>query len=128
MPISYSDPIYKDIGGRRHVSYDITETGTGPSDEWQLPIQEFATLTLVHSVLETAGSATEVDPEVGTESGWAVDGIEHVARSSAPGASVRITDREVLVARNGYLYGRSKPDNTAGTITTRVSWVEGHVE
>jgi|GEM_PF-3801777 len=128
MPVDYSDPIYKDIGGRRHVSYDITETGTGPSDEWQLPIHKFATLTLLHCVLETAGSATTIDPETGVASGWATTGIDHLVDNSSPGASVRIQDRVHIVARDGFIYGRSNPDNTAGTIKTRVAWVEGHDE
>lgn len=128
MAISYSDPVFSDVAGRRHVSVDITETSTGPSDEWELDIHEFATVTLVHCVLETAGSASTVDPEIGTATGWSVSSLDHVNGAASAAAAVRIQSRSTVVARGGKLYGRSKPDNTAGTIKTRVAWVEGHDE
>lgn len=124
MAFEVSSPVFRRIDGRMHCTVDVTETDVGPTDEWYVAVPPFATLTLFHAVLEEAGDASSIQPEIGTEEGWSTSSVAHLNATSVAGTAVR--NQDSVRFTGGVLYGRSKPDDTAGQIVTRLAWVEGH--
>lgn len=124
MAFDVSSPVFRRIDGRTHVTVDITEENTGPTDEWSVSVPLFATLTLFHAVLEVAGDANSIQPEIGTEEGWDTASVAHLNSTAAAAVSVR--NQDLVRFTGGTLHGRSNPDDTAGRIVTRLAWVEGH--
>ena len=115
----------KIIGGRRHVAYLITETDVETASEWNLPLGDpYWTMTLFESELTDAGAATQIDPDLGLVASFTTGGLNEVATNTEPGTYVR--NQEDVRFTGGTLYGRSKPDGTAGEVKTRITLVQGH--
>ena len=121
-----ADPIdSRIIGNRRHVAYLITETDVETASEWSLPLGDpYWTMTLFEAELTDAGAATEIDPDLGLVASFTVGGLNEVATNTTAGTYVR--NQEDVRFTGGTLYGRSKPDGTAGEVKTRITLVQGH--
>lgn len=127
MPYAFAVTVLhtKLLNGRRHVCFQIEEENVGPTDEWSVELGDpFWTLTLFEAQLVTAGSASTLDPELGLSAGFVIDTLDEVADTVTPSANVRVQDDVRFVGTR--LYGRSKPDNTATMIRSRVTLIAGH--
>lgn len=127
MPYAFAVTVLhtKLLNGRRHVCFQIEESSVGPTDEWSIELSDpFWTLTLFEAQLVTAGSASTLDPELGLSSGFVIDTLDEVADTVTPSANVRVQDDVRFVGT--HLYGRSKPDNTATLIRSRITLIAGH--
>ena len=60
----------KDIAGRMHVTWLITEQNATSTDEYSIETPSFFRVTVFESELTTAGSATKINPELGDTAGW----------------------------------------------------------
>ena len=115
------------LGGRWHYYVTVTETAvTGNTDEWQidldsLGITALGTVKLV-SASFSGGSASLLDPQAGEAAG-AVNIYENGSAAAAPRFEPSSGKYAAVVA--GIIYGQSKANGTATTITTRLTIVEG---
>lgn len=127
---SVSDPVVRQVDGRRHVTWTVTETDVSPGDEWTIPgVPNFVTMTLFECELTVAGSASTVDPEVGLDDAWAVDTLDEVVVNDTAAVHVRNQTAVPIYVENGKLVGRSQPNvatGATGTVVTRVTVVLGH--
>jgi len=122
-----SDPLIRRVAGRKHITYTITETEVGTADEWSIDIPAFCTVALYEAELTDAGSATQIDPELGLAAGWTADTLDEVWPGSTAAAYVReqLDKRIAPGTSSPTLYGRSTPDATADEIVTRITLIEG---
>lgn len=120
-----SDPVIENVAGRKHVVYEITETDVGTTDEWHVAIPKFATVVLFEGELTDAGSATQIDPELGLAAGWTADTLDEVWPGGTAATYIREQLDKRVYSESAVLYGRSTPDNTANEIVTRIVVVEG---
>lgn len=115
------------LGGRWHYYVTVTEAGvTGNTDEWQITLNSLGvpplgTVKLV-SAATSGGTATTIDPQAGE----AAAGV-NIYENSAAAASVRFepSSGKYAAVVAGIIYGQSKANGTATTITTRLTIVEG---
>lgn len=115
----------RQIGGRTHAYFEIVETDVSPSSEWNIPLgSEYWTMTLFEAHLHTVGSASQIDPDLGRAASFVVDTLDEIVQNATAGVHIRSGEDVRFVAST--LYGRSKPDATAGEIRSRISLVMGH--
>jgi hypothetical protein len=125
-----SDPVIRTIDGRKHVTVTITEEEVGTTDEWEIGVPEFFTLTLFEAELETAGDASTIDPDLGLAASFVADTLDEVVQNTTAGVHVRNQSSVRVTATGRVLRGRSTPDvatGATGVIVTRVTYVEGHI-
>lgn len=121
-----SGPHFFVSDGQRCTYWTITETEVGTSSEFYIDVPEVFTVTLFEQELTDAGSATQVDPDLGLASGWTAGTLDEVVQNTTPGTRIRtVTDVRVL-ATGKKLYVRSTPDATADEIVTRIVLRAGH--
>lgn len=115
----------RQINGKTHASFEIVETDVSPSSEWSISLGDsYWTMTLFEAHLYTAGLASQIDPDLGRSASFTVGTLNEVATNTTPGVHIRTQEDVRFVGST--LYGRSKPDNTAGEIRSRVTLVMGH--
>lgn len=123
---SVSGPETVVYGTKRALYYVITETEVGTTSEWNISIPTLCTITLFEAELTTAGSAAQIDPDLGLASAWTADTLDEVAENATAGTYVK-NDTDIRVTAPGNtLYGRSTPDDTADEIVTRITLIVGH--
>lgn len=115
----------RQIKGKTHASFEIVETDVATNSEWNIPLGDnYWTMTLFEAHLYTAGSASQIDPDLGRSASFVTGTLDEVATNTTPGTHIRTQDDVRFVGST--LYGRSKPDATAGEIRSRVTLVMGH--
>jgi hypothetical protein len=110
----------------RMIYWTITETEVGVASEFYVDVPEVCTMTLFEQELTDAGSATQVDPDLGLASGWTAGTLDEVAQNTTPGTRIRTATDVRILATGKKLYVRSTPDATADEIVTRIVLRAGH--
>lgn len=129
MAFAYTvdDPVVELLHGKKHVVYAFVATEVGTTDEIELDVPTFFTVTLFECELTDAGSATQIDPDLLLTSGGTLDTLDEVAENASAGTYVRSQDNVRVTAVDGKLYIVPAPDAEAAEISGRITFIEGHI-
>ena len=114
------------IDGRRHLTYILTGTAVGASDEVALSVPKWATLVELAADATVHPTATKVTPVAGTHAAFTAGGRYDVTPTGITGA-LHVRTVAPSPFYGGTLVVRPVPDGGSdSTVVLQVTVVEGH--
>ena len=116
------------IDGKTYTTFEIIEGDVTPTDEWKITgLPKIFTITLFEAELVTAGTATTIDPDLGTKDSFSLNTVDTAVTNATAAVWINSMSDARVNSPAGILVGRSTPDTgTATKIRTRVTFREGH--
>lgn len=134
MAVVFSDPRTTVRNRRRSTTIIATQdAATLIADEFEIPIPEWCTLTMVEAVLKGPAGAVTIQPAFGTIPSFVIGGDGYIDQAAAASLVHRIQEDRRIVGRpigdEPQLYVRTLPNANLGvgqSIVTRITFVWGH--